>query len=465
MEVAARGVASAIRSHHARAARDGVVVLCGPGNNGGDGYACARWLHHWGFPVSVWSLARHSKGDAATMRETCRNLALPRVSAVGHAGLVVDAVFGTGLSRPVEGAFADVLEDVAASGLPVVAVDLPSGIDADTGRILGTALPADRTVTFGRLKPGLLAGSGLRHSGEIEVVDIGLGLGSDAPPLAEIPERHDLAPRWPRRARDGHKTRSGHLLVVAGSRNQAGAAVLACRGALAAGAGLVTLAAPRGALVRLGGLPPEVMVFESGEGDRLTAPPRAALERRTAVIAGPGLGGGVADLSRDLARWLTRLWTRSPLPMIYDADALPCADGIGPGPRVLTPHPGEAGRLLGRSAEDVQADRFEAAATLAAPGRTALLKGPYTLIATPGHPISVNPTGNPVLSTGGAGDVLAGVIGALLARGVPARDAALLGAWVHGAAADDLAARRSVGWTAGDVADAIAEVVAGLVDR
>jgi ADP-dependent NAD(P)H-hydrate dehydratase / NAD(P)H-hydrate epimerase len=463
MEVASRGVARVVCRDHAAAASRGVVVLCGPGNNGGDGYACARWLHHWGVPVRTWSLAGHSKGDAATMREACRHLGIPSVNHVDDAGLVVDAVFGTGLSRPIEGAFAEVLGRVADSGVPVVAIDLPSGLDADTGTVLGTVLPAVATVTLGRLKPGLVAGEGPALAGTVSVVDIGLGLGHAEPPTAEIPELADLAPRWPRRATDAHKTRSGHLLVVAGSRNQAGAAVLACRGALAAGAGLVTLAAPWGAMARLSTLPPEVMVFESGDGDRLAPPPRAALERRTAIVAGPGLGGGVADLGRELADWLRALWRDSTLPLVFDADALPCATGPGAGPRVITPHPGEAGRLLGRSPADVQADRFGAVRDLAADGRTALLKGPWTLVADGDSPVSANPTGNPVLATGGAGDVLAGMVGALLARGVPARDAARLAAWVHGAAADRLRDRRPVGWTAGDVADAVPDVVAELV--
>lgn len=464
METASRAVAEAVRTHHRDAAGRGVVVVCGPGNNGGDGYGCARWLASWGIPVRVWSLSGHSKGDAAVMREACRSLGVPSCSGLGEAGLVVDAVFGTGITRNVEGAYADVLRAMNEAGCPIVAVDIPSGLHTDTGAALGVAVRATRTVTFGWTKLGLLAEPGADLAGEVEVADIGLGAARGVLPAAELPDAADLAPLWPRRGDADHKTRSGHLLMIAGSRNLAGAAVLACRGALAAGAGLVTLVAPRGATPRLAALPPEVMLFESGPDGRLAPPPDAALERRTAVVAGPGLGNGVADLGRDLSTWLTTLWQDLPIPVLFDADALPCARGTAPAPRVVTPHPGEAGRLLGRAPTEVQADRFGAVTDLAHDGRVAVLKGRNTLIGHAGSPVSVNPTGNPALATGGSGDVLSGIIGALLARGVDARDAARLGVWVHGRAADLLVGIRPTGWTAGDVADAVPEAIAELMD-
>jgi hydroxyethylthiazole kinase-like uncharacterized protein yjeF len=454
METASRGVAESIRSHLPEAARRGVVVVCGAGNNGGDGFGCARWLHGWGFPVRVWPLATDSKGDAALMRATCRAVGVREAEGLGECGLIVDAIFGTGLDRAVTGRVAEVVAAMNAHGAPIVAVDVPSGMHSDTGAVLGVAVKAVRTITFGRLKPGLLAEPGADLAGDVEVVDIGLDqAGADA--IGEVPEAADLAAVAPIRSPGDHKTRSGHLLLVAGSRNMAGAAVLAAHGALAVGVGLLTVAAPRGAYPRLAALPAEAMVLPAGAEDTLEGLPSGALDGRTAVAAGPGLGGG-APLASSAARALMELWSSFEGPVVYDADALPFAGGSGPGERVVTPHPGEAARLLGRSAADVQADRFGAAAALAT-GRVALLKGRHTLVAAPGAPISVNPANSPVLASGGTGDVLLGMIGGLLARGLSGRDAARLAAWLHGRAAQILESRRTTGWTASDVAGAVPE--------
>jgi NAD(P)H-hydrate epimerase len=466
MELAARGVAEVVRDRFGRAASHGVVVVCGAGNNGGDGYACARWLHGWGVPVRVWSLSPTSAGDAGTMRAAWARLHVREVEGVDGAGLLVDAVFGTGLTRAVAGEEGRAIRAMNALGAPIVAVDLPSGLHADTGAELGVAVRATCTVTFGRLKPGLLTEPGADLAGDVSVVDIGLGCASSDPvgadSLAEMPDARDLARSWPIRAPADHKTRSGQLLVLAGSRNMTGAAVLACRGALAVGVGLLTLAAPRGAIARLAALPPEAMVLQCGAGDHLEPLREAEFTGFTAVAAGPGLGGGLGAPDRALGDALGDLWARSALPLVYDADALAFAIGGGPGGRVVTPHPGEAGRLLGLSAAEVQADRFGAAARLA-DGRTAILKGRYSLVASPGTPISVNPTNTPVLATGGTGDVLLGMVGGLLARGVAPRDAARLAAWAHGRAGERLAARRSQGWTAGDVAAEVPDAIEELL--
>ena len=461
METASRLVAVAIRERFALEAARGVVVVCGGGNNGGDGYALARWLHLWGFEVRLWSLSTESSGDAGAFRGVARAMGLAQVTGLGEAGLVVDAVFGTGLARPVEGVWADVIDAINAHPSPVVAVDVPSGLSADTGAVLGTAVRADLTVTFARLKPGLLAEPGAALAGEVLVADIGLP--EQVPHVAELAEPHDLASLWPLRGAADHKNRSGHLLVVAGSRTMAGAAILACRGAMAAGAGLVTLAAPRGAWARLGALPPEVMLFEAGAGDLAEPLPDAALQGRTAMAAGPGLGGGITDLKPAMAAWLEGVWREHPLPLVFDADALRHTVATERLDRVLTPHPGEAGRLLGCSAADVQADRFGSAARLAERG-VALLKGRHTLVAQRGTPTAVNPTGAPTLATGGSGDVLTGIVGALLARGVPGVDAARLGAWVHGRAGELLAEERAEGWTAGDVVEAVPHAIEELVE-
>lgn len=462
METASRALAQVVRAHFAEAAAKGVVVVCGGGNNGGDGYGCARWLASWGIPVRLWSLAGQSSGDAAVMRNACRAMGLPRRSGLDGAGLVVDAVFGIGLSRAVTGVHAEVVQAINSSGLPVVSADVPSGLRADTGAVLGVAVRADATVTFGYAKPGLYAEPGVDYAGRVHVAGLGVGPLQE-PPVAGRVERADVEGGWPARGPGDHKNRSGHLLVLAGSRNLAGAAVLACGGALAAGIGLVTLAVPAGAVPRLGQLPPEVMVLVSGDGDVLEPLPSAAFARRTAILAGPGLGNGIGDLPGPLAESLRGLWRESGLPILFDADALTCgsAERHPTAARLITPHPGEAGRMLGRSNADVQADRFEAARALSAHG-TAVLKGRNTLIAHDDEPVRVNSTGNAVLATGGTGDVLAGVLAGLLARGVSAPTAAQLGVWAHGRAADRLAARRTQGWRASDLLHALPDAIEEL---
>lgn len=454
MEAAARAVASSIRTHHPARARCGVVVVCGAGNNGGDGYAVARWLFGFGYPVSIWSLSAESHGDAETMRRAATRCAIPTVSGLEGAAIIVDAIFGAGLNRDVSGAYLEVIQTLNDHPAPVVSVDIPSGLNIDTGQVGTLAVKAMRTVTFERMKPAHVSDPGAAYCGIVEVAEIGLGCVKGAA-IAEIPQAHDIADLWPRRKRTAHKNQSGHLLVLAGSTSMAGAAILACEGALAVGVGLLTLATPKGALARLAQLPPEVMVIESGLGDRLEPLPDAALDRRSAILAGPGLGGGFGDLPRNAADWLLSLWRDSPLPILFDADALPCVGKVAGGPRVMTPHPGEAGRILGCSASDIQRNRFDAATRLAEYQCSALLKGPHTLVAHPGHLLSVNVTGGPALATGGSGDVLSGVIAGLMAQGVGSRDAARMGAYVHGLAGDRLQAKGSTGWRAGDIAKEI----------
>lgn len=421
MELAARGVADLVRE---RAGGGSVGILAGPGNNGGDGWAVARWLATWEIPVRVVHLGEPAGADARTMREIARRMRIPEepwAGALPDADLWVDALFGTGLARPLAGDAAAAV--TALAGRRVVAVDLPSGLHADTGMVLGAAPRCEATATFARWKPGLLAGQGPELAGDVRVIDLGLELGGTGH-VAELADPAELAAKVPSRAVTSHKRTSGHLLVIAGSPEMAGAAILCCEGALAAGVGLLTLSIPRDAIPRLGRLPPEVMVLPRDGG--LPDP-----ARYSAIAAGPGLGGG-RPLDPALAGALAAGWREWACPAIFDADALPCADGPRPD-RVVTPHPGEASRILGW---DATTDRLRAVREL--PG-VALLKGPNTLISD-GLRIHVNRTGNPGLATGGTGDVLAGVIGGLLARGVPAWDAARVGAWAHGAAADDLRA-------------------------
>ncbi len=441
MELAACGVAELVR---ARVDGGSVGILAGPGNNGGDGWAVARWLATWRIPVRVVHLGEPTGADARTMREIARRMRIPEEpwsGALPAADLWVDALFGTGLARPLAGEAAAAVD--ALAGRRVVAVDLPSGLHADTGMVLGVSPRCEATATFSRWKPGLLAGQGPDLAGEVTVVDLGLELGG-TDHVAELGDPAELAAKVPSRAVTSHKRTSGHLLVIAGSLGMAGAAILCCEGALAAGVGLLTLSIPAAALARLGRLPPEVMVIPR-DG------PLPDVARYSAVVAGPGLGGG-RTLDAVVAAELRAGWREWACPAIFDADALPCADGSR-ADRVVTPHPGEASRILGW---DATTDRFRAVREL---GSVALLKGPNTLVSD-GARIHVNRFGNAGLATGGTGDVLSGVVGGLLARGLSAWDAARVGSWAHGAAADLLRAGGQDEPRASDLPAAIARFLA-----
>jgi len=459
METASRALAQVVLDELRPGGR--VIAVCGGGNNGGDGWGAARWLRSWGVDVAVWACG-DSRGDAAIHRAVAVRAGVPLVTSVAGAELIIDALFGTGLAREITGRFAKIVQQIADSGVPVVAADLPSGLCADTGRVLGKALVAVRTVTFGRIKPGLLLGRGPELSGQVDVVDIGVEAAAwPEDHVAAITERSDVLACWPTRSADAYKGSSGHLLIVAGSAAMAGAAVLASSAAVRGGAGLVTLAVPRGAVPRLGALPPEVMVAVTGEGDTLTALPTGDVWARATVIAvGPGLGGG-APLAPALIRQLRALWTDDARPVVFDADAIVAVER-SPQPRVLTPHPGEATRILGGTVDDVQRDRLTSARRLAGFG-VALLKGRGTLIAQADAPIVFNPTGGPILATGGSGDVLTGLIGALLARSLAPRDAAFVGAYVHGLAAEELARVAPEGWGASDLVAVLPATIASLL--
>lgn len=445
MEVAAHGVVDAVLRHHGEAARGGVVVACGPGNNGGDGWAVARLLAARGLPVAVWPVDPPGTVAARRMAEIASHANLPRVGGPAGAGLLVDAVLGNGVARPVEGPRADALAAMAGAAAPVVAVDLPSGLCADTGRAFGRVPTAATTVSLGAPKRGLYAGEGPERAGRVIDVDIGLGA-----VLRATAERLDGPPRpWPRRPARAHKRTSGSVGVFAGSAAMVGAAVLACRGALAAGAGLVTLASPGR---RPAALAPEVLWTAMGTGSVADRVPDWTGAR--SWVVGPGLGGG-APLPRGLGDALTAAWQSVDGAMVFDADALPFATGLAGGPRIRTPHVGEAARALGVAPSQVDGDRFGAAAALAEGSGVVVLKGPFTLVASKGRTTRIHLVGGPVLATGGTGDVLAGAIGALLAAGLEAFDAASLGVWCHGRAGDLLALRRPVGVTASQVAAAL----------
>ena len=451
------------------------AVLCGPGNNGGDGLAAARLLHARGIASTIVLLEppRRFRGDALANWEAARERELPWVPARGagraleEADLVVDALFGTGLSRPLAGEARRLVEAANASDRPIVAVDVPSGLSGDRGNVFGPAIRARATGAIAALKYCHALYPARARCGEIAVVDIGIPdalLETRAHRFAMV-GRDEIAPLFPRRAPDAHKGDAGRVAIVAGSRGKAGAAALAALGALRAGAGLVTIACPdsveRGFLARL----PEAMTLPLPDADGALAPEAVdallpLLRSCDAAAVGPGLGTGEG------ARRAVRAVVRSKVPALFDADALNAfagrpGDFRRPAATIVTPHPGEAARLLGSSGAAVQADRPAAAAELARRSRAiALLKGAGTISASPAGNLWLNPTGSPALAKGGSGDVLAGVGAAFLAQGLEAADAAVAAAFVHGLAGERAgAARGERGTLASEVADAVADVL------
>jgi len=483
MESAGRAVADEVLA--LRADRGGrVLVVAGGGNNGGDGLVTARHLVHLGVPVEVWLCADEPRlsGDAKVQLARLRRIdgTVHPDAPVGPFGVVVDALFGTGLSRPLEGRAVGAVDAVAgwrAAGARVLAVDLPSGIDADTGAVLGTAVRADRTAALSLPKLGHAMEPGRSHCGDTVVLRIGIadhrpGERDDGPD-ARLWTARVAARALPARPEAGHKGVFGHVLVAAGSRGMTGAAGLAARAAARAGAGLVTVAGPAQLQELLAAQSKEAMtVAVSGSGDHLEAASADALlalaAERSTLVLGPGIGR--AESTSTCARTVA---TRAEVPLVLDADGLfafgdePEPLAARPAATVLTPHPGEAARLLGTDTASLGRDRVSAARRLAErSGAVVVLKGAATVVADPEGRVRVNPTGGPLLATGGTGDVLAGVIGGLLAQGLPALEAATLGTFLHGAAADGLAGRLGdAGLLASELADALPETARRLAER
>jgi hydroxyethylthiazole kinase-like uncharacterized protein yjeF len=470
MECAGRLVAAVAEAELRPGGR--VVALCGPGNNGGDGLVAARLLHLRGTPVTVVLAAEPGRvrGDAARNLERAERVGVPFAGPrwrVEPGDVVVDALFGTGLARPLEGEAASAVKRIAAARTfcRVVAVDLPSGLDTDMGQPLGACVAADVTVTISLPKLALALEPGRSLAGRVLVGRVGIA--DEAPGVAiraSLLTRAGAGALLPARPRDGHKGRFGHVLVAAGSRGKAGAAALAAEGAARTGAGLVTMACPAGASPILQATCREAMTAPLPEtsGGELAAASAIEILRlageRDAIVLGPGLGR--SGEPREVARRVVRDAT---VPLVVDADALvafagePEALRARSAPAVLTPHPGEAGALLGNDPAAVNRNRIGAALRLAErSGAVVVLKGAATVVAEPGGRVRVNPTGGPVLGTGGTGDVLAGVIGSLLAQGLTPFDAASAGAYLHGAAGDRLAAEVGrAGVLAGDLARAL----------
>jgi hydroxyethylthiazole kinase-like uncharacterized protein yjeF len=427
--------AGAAREILARFGTRPTAVLCGPGNNGGDGFVIARHLKNAGVRVTLALLGDRKAlhGDAAVMARKWRGrVHAMQVGVLDGAELVVDAVFGAGLARPVDGAAGEVLAAAHARGLPSVAIDVPSGVHGDSGAVLGFALPATMTVTFFRAKPGHRLYPGRHLCGDVHVIDIGIPAGV----LGEIaPMTADNAPeRWrdmlPRPGAQSHKYDRGHAVVLSGGLGKSGAARLAARAALRIGAGLVTMASPAEAMPENAAQLTAVML-QAWKTPRDFAA-IIADPRRNAVVLGPGAGVSATTRNNVLAA------LKAGKAAVLDADAL-TAFASNPdrlfkavtGPCVMTPHEGEYARLF-----KVRGDKLaRARAAARKSGAVVLLKGPDTVIAAPDGRALVNLNAPPTLATAGAGDVLAGFCCGLMAQGMPAFEAAAAAAWMHGEAA------------------------------
>ena len=458
-----------------------VGILCGKGNNGGDGLALARRLRVRGVPVRVALLASlaelkgEAKLNAAILGKTDVELiAKAPLRAVEDviewSDILVDALLGVGLSSPLRGAYAAAVDRINRSGRPVVSVDIPTGVNADTGEVMGTAVRADLTVTMMLPKRGLVLHPGASCAGEVRVADIGVPpqaveqeeIGIDLLDIAAVSGTMDG------RSRDAHKGDFGHLLVIGGSLGKTGAAVMAARGALRSGAGLVTVAAPMGLVPVIQQQVVEAMCLPAAESIDGTLGMGAegeilrAAARMSACAIGPGL-----TTHDETVRVVRALVKDLAVPMVIDADGLNALAGDldvlrkAGVPRVLTPHPGEMARLLGTTSDEVQRDRLGTAQRFArAHGAVVVLKGAGTVVAAPSGEAFINTTGNPGMATGGTGDVLTGLIGSLLAQGHGPTQAACLGVYLHGLAGDIAAKERGeAGLIAGDVIEKIPEAI------
>ncbi|HWM30838.1 MAG TPA: NAD(P)H-hydrate dehydratase [Methyloceanibacter sp.] len=438
MENAGRAVADEVSRRYPDA--DTVAVLCGPGNNGGDGFVVARHLTERGYKVRLGFGGEASRlpKDAATMAERFdgkrEKLGMDLLTG---ADVVVDALFGAGLARPISSEIAALIDAANASGVPIVAVDVPSGIDGTTGEVKGTAINAAATVTFFRLKPGHLLLPGRSRCGEISLADIGIpdSVLETIRPMTFANEPALWLAQYPWPKPEGHKYARGHAVVVSGPLWSTGAARLGARGALRVGAGLVTVASPRDALTVNAAQLTAIMVREADDARALTQ--LLADKRKNAVLIGPGVGVG----ERTKAMVLAALASKAAV--ILDADAITsfaddpaalfAAIRSRAAPVVLTPHDGEFARLFGDLASSPKLQRARVAA--ARSGAIVVLKGADTVVAAPDGMASINATTSPWLATAGTGDVLGGMALGLLAQGMPGFAGASAAVWLHGAAA------------------------------
>jgi hydroxyethylthiazole kinase-like uncharacterized protein yjeF len=490
MENAGRQAVAAMEAAFEDLPTSHVGVLCGRGNNGGDGFVVARTLVQRGVEASVFLLGGVAdvRGDARTNLEVLGRIGLTVVeitnaqewelhfSEISRCDVLVDAILGTGFHGQLSGLLETVVADVNGLGVPVVAIDLPTGVSADSADVEGEAIEATMTVTLAAPKIPLLLPPADSHSGDLVIADIGIPLpllDDVEGPFIELLTRERMRELVPARAADSHKGDFGRVLVIAGSLGRSGAAHLAAIGALRSGAGLVTIATPRSCLPIVAAMAPEYMtegLEETAAGTVDYAALDRVLEFKADVIAvGPGLGQ-----SPGTAAFVQGLVERAGVPLVIDADALNAfagdpdrltgRDGVDV---VITPHPGEMARLLNTSVEAVQHDRLRHATEFAAHHRVhVVLKGHRTIIAGPDNRAFINLTGNSGMATGGTGDLLTGMIAAWFGQLLDAEAACKLAVYLHGAAGDLAEADEGdVALVAGDIATRLGDAVMELTAR
>jgi ADP-dependent NAD(P)H-hydrate dehydratase / NAD(P)H-hydrate epimerase len=449
MQRAAQAASGVLRARWPQAR--GIAVLCGSGNNGGDGFLLAKIARESGMNVTVVALgAAETTDDAGKARSewlATGGEILPPASLPEDADVYVDALFGTGLSRAVDGMAEKLIGRVNAFQRPVLALDVPSGLNADTGGVLGVAVRAQATITFVAHKRGLFTGAAPAYCGEVilDRLDLPDAMYTSSQPDAKLLDVDGMTSWLPPRARDANKGNCGHVLAIGGDHGMGGAIRLAGEAALRVGAGLVSVATRANHVSALNAARPELMAHGAD-----TAQDLEPLIKGASVIAlGPGLGQGA---------WSQELWhaaLAAGLPTLVDADALNLLAHTAvslPAQTVITPHPGEAARLLDTDVAHVMRDRFAAARELARRyAAVAVLKGAGSLIAGPGGEVCVCPWGNPGMASGGMGDVLTGVIAGLLAQGLEPWRAACLGVALHARAGDVAAISGQAGLLASDL--------------
>jgi hydroxyethylthiazole kinase-like uncharacterized protein yjeF len=479
MERAGEGITAAIIKRFPNAAKGGVLIVSGKGNNGGDGFVVGRLLKKRRISCEVALLAKRTElsPDAAhncrafqKLKGKVTEITEGRLETLARMlagkGLLVDAILGTGIRSEVRGLYAEAIELMNANGSPIVAIDMPSGLDTDRGTPLGVSIQAEMTVSLGCAKLGQVIHPGIGFVGDLAVVDIGIDPSALATvaPATELLSPEEVSWLVPKRTDDTHKGTYGHVVAIAGSRGKTGAAILACRAAMRTGSGLVTLAAPRSLNNIFASSLVEVMtepLRENGTEEMQELGPEewsGLLERKNVLLFGPGIG--VNDTTRNTLRWLLR---NLDIPWVIDADGLnnlaleiDRLRNAKTAP-ILTPHPGEMARLIGKNTAMVNQDRVGVAREFALKHRCYIvLKGSRSVLATSDGRIFINPTGNPGMASGGMGDVLAGMLAALLGQGLSSESAMKLGVFLHGFVGDRVATEKGkIGLIASDIIDGL----------
>jgi hydroxyethylthiazole kinase-like uncharacterized protein yjeF len=489
MENAARGTVSAMFRHFPGLLTQRVVILAGRGNNGGDALAVARYLLNRGVVCQVSLLApkEEVRGDAAANLEILSRMGGEIVEILNleawesqkgkmaESDLLVDGIFGTGLKGPVQGFFHEIIESVNSLGRPVVSLDVPSGLDADNGQVLGACIQARLTVTFGLAKRGLLVQPGTQYCGKLVLVDISLPQSAIEAEMIKdsLIEGAEFLPFLLRRNANAHKGDFGHLLVLSGSPGKTGASAMVCQAALRVGTGLITLGIPASLNpimeVKLTEAMTEPLPETKEQTLALSGQQRLTelCSRKNALAIGPGL-----SLNPETARLIQRMIRNTELPAVIDADGLSALAGKMASIRkdrkalILTPHPGEMARLLQTSVQEIQMNRIQVARNFAEEnGLILVLKGARSIVASPEGDIFINATGNPGMASGGMGDVLTGMIGGFLAQGFLPLEAAKLGVYLHGLVGDFVASRKGErGMVATDLVEETPRVLRALSD-